>query len=58
MSFRLSAIVVAGLEEGPLVTSSIWLVVDPSYLVSIALVLWMLLDATLCRQLYLVLPGT
>ena len=58
MSFRLSAIAVAGLEEGPL-----------GYLLDIASCrselpckyrhgTWMLLDATLRRQLYRVLPGT
>jgi hypothetical protein len=58
MSFRLSAVAVAGLEEGP------W-----GYLLDIASCrselpckyrsgTWMLLDATLRERLYLVLPGT
>ena len=58
MSFRLSAIAVAGLEEGPL-----------GYLLDVASCrselpceyrcgTWMLLDAMLRGQLYLVLPGT
>ena len=58
MSSSLIAIATAGLEEGPLVTSLIWLVVDPSYLVSIAVVLgccWMLRCVGICTWFYMVL---
>jgi hypothetical protein len=39
VSFRLSAIDRAGLEEGLLAASLMWLIADPSYLVSFALIL-------------------
>ena len=58
VSFRLSAIAVAGLEEGPLGylldTASCRSELPCEYRCGT----WMLLDAALRGQLYLVLPGT